>query len=169
MLNWVINNSYLSSSLIIPSSSVPRCNCLDDGPGCLMNESPGEDCIIHPSLQGSEWATEDNHGQKINSQLSIVAFFACKLIYLQHGQISCHPAVSPVCWIFSFLLYARLVWLKWLHLHNIWTAAYSAWQDTGMSAGDLINTWRLCKPFTACADNSHLASNWSFEAIFYVY
>lgn len=43
------------------------------------------------------------------------------------------------------LFWARLVWLKWLYLCSIWTAAFFCRAGYGNVSGDLINTWRLCK------------------------
>lgn len=81
----------------------------------------------------------------------------------------CHHTVSPAHWMFSFLflhktgLTEETSSTQYLNCSPFCRAGY------GNVSGDLINTWRLCKPFTAHADNSQLASSWNFEAIFYVY
>lgn len=107
---------------------------------------PGSTIGFQTALQGSEIATEDNHGQQINSQLSREVVSAYKLICLKHGRFSCHHVSSLACGMFSCPVLNKIgvteVTSPTQYL-NCSLFCRAGWANV---SGDLINTWRLCKP-----------------------
>lgn len=107
---------------------------------------PGSTIGFQTALRGSEIATEDNHGQQINSQLSREVVSAYKLICPKRGRFSCHHVSSPACGMFSCPVLSMIGVtevtspMRYLNCSLFCRAGY------GDVSGDLINTWRLCKP-----------------------
>lgn len=107
---------------------------------------PGTTIGFQAALRGSAIATEDNHGQQINSQLSREVVSAYKLICLNHVQFSCHHVSSWPCGMFPRPVLSKIAVtevtspMQYMNYRLFCRAGY------GYVSGDLINTWRLCKP-----------------------
>lgn len=88
--------------------------------------------------------------------------YSARTSLLSPGSLSCLSDVLPPAFAQD--------WSEWSDfIYAISKLQLFCRGGDGNVSGDLINTWRLCKPFTPYTDNSQLASNWNFKAIFYVY
>lgn len=109
-----------------------------------MNEYARQ--LFQTALQGSEIATEDNHSQQINSQLSREVVSTYKLICLKHGWFSCHQVSSLACGMFSSPILSSTGVTEMTSPIQHLDCSLLCRAGNGDVSGDLINTWRLCKP-----------------------
>lgn len=107
-------------------------------PGCTIG--------FRSALQGTEIATEDSHGQQINSQLSREVVSTYKLICLKHRRFSCHRVSSLACGMFSCPVLSKIGVTEVTSPMQYPNCSLFCRAGYGDVSGDLINTWRLCKP-----------------------
>lgn len=107
---------------------------------------PGSTIGFQTALQGSEIATEDNRSQQINSRLSREVVSAYKLICLKQGRFPCRRVSSPACRMFPCPVLSMIGVTEVTSPTQYLNCSLFCGAGYGNVSGDLINTWRLCKP-----------------------